>query len=65
MLSIEFDEVKNRINVKKHGISFEEAATVFQDPLLLITEDRTKCRRQVEQEQQSFCSVLSQDKNQP
>ncbi|MCD6024191.1 MAG: hypothetical protein K0Q91_1107 [Fibrobacteria bacterium] len=29
--SLEWDENKNRINQRKHGISFEEAKTVFQD----------------------------------
>ena len=28
----EWDERKNAINIKKHGISFEEAAAVFSDP---------------------------------
>lgn len=29
----EWDEKKNRINKAKHGIDFETAATVFNDPL--------------------------------
>ena len=29
----EWDEDKNRLNKAKHGISFEIAATVFNDPL--------------------------------
>jgi len=28
----EWDERKNAINIKKHGISFEEAVAVFSDP---------------------------------
>ena len=28
----EWDDEKNRINKKKHGISFESAAWVFEDP---------------------------------
>jgi uncharacterized DUF497 family protein len=32
-LNIEWDEKKNRINIAKHGISFELAAHVFTDPL--------------------------------
>ena len=28
-------------NAKKHGITFEEAATVFSDPLALIIEDES------------------------
>ncbi|WP_461247899.1 BrnT family toxin [Treponema sp. R6D11] len=27
-----WDEEKNRINIKKHKVSFEEAETVFYDP---------------------------------
>ena len=30
----EWDESKNVINKQKHGISFETAAHVFEDPLL-------------------------------
>jgi hypothetical protein len=30
-LSFEWDEYKNQTNQKKHGISFEEAETVFYD----------------------------------
>ena len=29
----EWDAVKARANLRKHGVSFEEAATVFRDPL--------------------------------
>ncbi len=28
----EWDAAKSLANVRKHGVSFEEAATVFQDP---------------------------------
>ena len=34
-----WDEQKARSNLRKHGVSFEEAATVFADPLALIVED--------------------------
>lgn len=37
--SIIWDTAKARANWKKHGIGFEEAATVFLDPLLLIIRD--------------------------
>ena len=30
-LSFEWDERKSRLNLKKHGVSFEEAQTVFLD----------------------------------
>jgi uncharacterized protein len=29
----EWDDEKARLNREKHGVSFEEAATVFEDPL--------------------------------
>ena len=35
----EWDENKNRINIQKHGISFEEAATAFEDPNALTLPD--------------------------
>ena len=31
MYYFDWDENKNRVNQKKHGVSFEEAATVFFD----------------------------------
>ena len=30
-LRFEWDELKNRENIRKHGVSFEEAQTVFLD----------------------------------
>ncbi len=33
------DEKKNQINRRKHGISFEEAKTVFYDEAALIIDD--------------------------
>lgn len=36
----EWDENKNRANVRKHGVSFEEASQVFFDPLHLTNHDR-------------------------
>lgn len=38
-LIFEWDVSKARINLKKHRISFEEAKTVFNDPLLLTYAD--------------------------
>ena len=39
MLRFEWDESKNKINIKKHGISFEEASSVFNDSEALILND--------------------------
>jgi uncharacterized DUF497 family protein len=36
----EWDEAKNIANQRKHGVSFEVAATVFEDLLQLIIKDR-------------------------
>lgn len=30
-MKFEWDPIKNRINIKKHGLSFEESAYVFTD----------------------------------
>ena len=38
-IRFEWDENKNQINIDKHGISFEEAMTVFYDPDALVTHD--------------------------
>lgn len=32
-VNVEWDPVKARINLRKHGVTFEEASTVFTDPL--------------------------------
>jgi uncharacterized DUF497 family protein len=34
-----WDHKKNGINQRKHGVSFEEATTVFNNPLALIFDD--------------------------
>jgi uncharacterized protein len=39
-LRFEWDEAKNLANRRKHGISFEEGAAVFRDPLYLTVQDR-------------------------
>ncbi len=38
-MEIESDPVKARSNYKKHGVSFEEAATVLHDGMALVQED--------------------------
>ena len=35
----EWDEAKAAVNLAKHGVSFSEAETVFDDPLFLIVAD--------------------------
>lgn len=38
-IKFEWDEHKNQLNQRKHGISFEEAATVFYDEQALVRDD--------------------------
>ena len=38
-LRFEWDEHKNRINQRKHGISFDEAKNVFYDEEALVISD--------------------------
>jgi uncharacterized DUF497 family protein len=38
-LRFEWDERKNRSNRQKHGVSFEEAQTVFLDDAALLIDD--------------------------
>jgi uncharacterized protein len=38
-LRFEWDESKNRANQRKHGVSFEEAETVFYDDRALLLDD--------------------------
>ena len=38
-LEFEWDHEKAKTNRKKHGVTFEEAATVFADPLALTIPD--------------------------
>jgi uncharacterized DUF497 family protein len=37
--TFEWDPAKAEANLQAHGVSFEEAATVFQDPLARIHSD--------------------------
>jgi len=38
-VTVEWDPIKARTNLKKHGVSFEEAGTVFDDPLFITFLD--------------------------
>ena len=37
----EWDSRKAATNIRKHGVSFDEASTVFDDPLAAIFDDET------------------------
>jgi uncharacterized DUF497 family protein len=40
-LLFEWDASKARSNLKKHGVSFEEATTIFGDPMAITIESST------------------------
>jgi len=39
-MKYESDEAKNRANLAKHGLSFEDAAQVFSGPCVTFEDDR-------------------------
>jgi len=39
MIYFEWDEQKNRDNIRKHNVSFEEAKSIFDDPNALLIHD--------------------------
>ena len=39
MIDIEYDPHKAAVNLRKHGVSFEEAKTVFLDPRAITNEN--------------------------
>ncbi len=45
-LLFEWDGKKAKQNLKKHGVSFEEASTVFADPLALTVYDPLHTERE-------------------
>ncbi|WP_334312262.1 BrnT family toxin [Oscillatoria sp. CS-180] len=40
-MKFEWDQPKAASNLQKHGVSFEEAKTVFDNPLAVIFDDET------------------------
>lgn len=38
-LRFQWDKHKAEANIKKHGVSFDEASTVFDDPLAYLFDD--------------------------
>lgn len=41
MINFEWDELKAATNFAKHGITFADASTVFNDPFALDVEERS------------------------
>jgi uncharacterized DUF497 family protein len=46
-LLFEWDEEKNERNVRKHGVTFEEACTIFGDPLSVTIDDPSHSVREL------------------
>jgi uncharacterized DUF497 family protein len=46
-MSFEWDEAKNRADRKKHDVTFETAALIFDDPYALTPPDKTQPGRTV------------------
>jgi len=46
-LSFEWDARKAAANLRKHGVSFEEASTAFGDPLAAIFDDEEHSDREM------------------
>ena len=40
MVKFEWDDAKNRANRRKHGVGFETASLVFDDPFALMVQNR-------------------------
>jgi len=57
-LRFEWDEKKNEINIKKHGVSFEEASTSFYDDLAIIIPDEKHS-----EEEERFTLIGKSEKN--
>jgi len=45
-MKFDFDPVKATSNLQKHGVSFEEGMTVFNDPLALTINDPVHSERE-------------------
>jgi uncharacterized DUF497 family protein len=45
-VQFEWDSVKAEGNLRKHGVTFDEASTVFRDPLAVIFDDEDHSDRE-------------------
>lgn len=39
-MQFEWDEDKNRLNIRKHGLDFNDVPRMFQRPMLVLEDDR-------------------------
>ena len=59
MYLFDWDDNKNKINITKHGISFEEASSVFLDEKALLFDDPEHS----EEEERFLLLGMSEDAN--
>ena len=45
-MDFEWDKLKNLANIRKHGVSFSEAKSVFYDPNARVIEDKKHSREE-------------------
>ncbi len=45
-MRFEWDPTKAAGNIRKHGVSFDEAVTVFKDPLAFVFDDITHSEKE-------------------
>jgi len=53
-LFFEWFEEKAKKNFKKHGVSFEEAKTVFNDPFSITVSDPLHSNKAVKKERRAY-----------
>lgn len=58
-LTFEWDPQKARTNLRKHGVSFAEAMTVFQDPLGRLVDD---WRHSVDEERYALLGTSTRER---
>jgi len=54
MIEFEWDPAKAALNLKKHGVAFKEAATVFRDPLGITIFDPDHSQRKIGSSQSDY-----------
>lgn len=42
-MEFEWDEEKSRVNIRKHGIDFNDVCEMFDNPMLVKLDDRYSC----------------------
>ena len=57
-MNFEWDEKKNKINIKKHGISFQEASSVFLDEYAILFDDKAHSY-----DEERFCIIGVSDRD--